>query len=75
MSSYSSLGPSYELDFKPSISAPGGFILTTFPNDTFGIASGTSISGEYHKLSSTHARIQLISRTFCKPRLSRVRLL
>lgn len=45
MSPFSSLGPSYELDFKPAISAPGGNILSTLPLNTFGLASGTSMSG------------------------------
>jgi len=44
MSSFSGLGPSYELDFKPTISAPGGNILSTLPRNTFGIYSGTSMS-------------------------------
>ena len=44
MSSFSSLGPSYELDFKPAISAPGGNIVSTFLHNGFVIVSGTSMS-------------------------------
>ena len=44
MSSFSSLGPSYELDFKPAISAPGGDVITTRLFNVFGLSSGTSMA-------------------------------
>ena len=44
MSSFSSSGPTYELDFKPSLSAPGGEILSTLPRNTSGSLSGTNIA-------------------------------
>jgi len=44
MSSFSSLGPTYELDFKPAVSAPGGDIISTFPLNRFGLSSGTSMA-------------------------------
>ncbi|KAF9650862.1 subtilisin-like protease [Thelephora ganbajun] len=44
MSSFSSLGPSYESDFKPAISAPGGNIVSTLPLNKFGLSSGTSMA-------------------------------
>jgi len=44
MSSFSSLGPTYELDFKPAISAPGEKIYSTLPNNTFGDLSGTNMA-------------------------------
>jgi len=42
MSSFSSLGPTYELDFKPAISAPGRGIFSTLPNNTYGTIGGTT---------------------------------
>ena len=44
MSSFSSSGPTYELDFKPSLSAPGGEIFSTLPRNTSGSLSGTNIA-------------------------------
>ena len=44
MSAFSSPGPSYELDFKPALSAPGGGIFSTLPRNTFGSNSGTNIA-------------------------------
>ena len=45
MSSFSSPGPTYELDFKPSLAAPGGGIFSTLPRNTFGSLSGTNMAG------------------------------
>jgi hypothetical protein len=45
MSGFSSLGPTYELDFKPEFSAPGGGIFSTLPRNTFGTFSGTQYAG------------------------------
>ncbi|KAH7319128.1 hypothetical protein BKA65DRAFT_569325 [Rhexocercosporidium sp. MPI-PUGE-AT-0058] len=47
MSSFSSWGPTFENDFSPSISAPGGAVYGCFPGNLFAIASGTSFSTPY----------------------------
>ncbi|KAI3398060.1 hypothetical protein diail_9924 [Diaporthe ilicicola] len=46
MSLFSSWGPTWEMDLKPTISAPGGYILSTWPLALGGYAiqSGTSMS-------------------------------
>lgn len=46
LSTYTSWGPTYELDIKPQISAPGGNILSTYPLALGGYAvlSGTSMA-------------------------------
>jgi subtilisin family serine protease len=46
MSSFSTYGPTYEVDFKPTLSAPGGNILSTYPLPLGGWAleSGTSMA-------------------------------
>ncbi|KAG6026386.1 hypothetical protein E4U41_001278 [Claviceps citrina] len=46
VSTFSSWGPSYEMDFKPQIGAPGGNILSTLPKamGSYGVKSGTSMS-------------------------------
>lgn len=43
---FSSWGPTFEMDVKPIVSAPGGNILSTYPLDLgqFGVLSGTSMS-------------------------------
>ena len=37
-------GPTAELDIKPQFSAPGGFILSTYMNDSYAVLSGTSMA-------------------------------
>jgi len=44
MSSFSSYGAPYTLDFKPEISAPGGNIYSTVPGDKYDVYSGTSMA-------------------------------
>lgn len=46
MSLFSSWGPTWEMDLKPTVSAPGGYILSTWPLALGGYAmqSGTSMS-------------------------------
>ncbi|CAE6473946.1 unnamed protein product [Rhizoctonia solani] len=46
MSSFSTYGPSYDMYLKPTISAPGGSILSTIPLalGSWGIKSGTSMA-------------------------------
>lgn len=46
MSTFSSWGPTYEVDFKPQLSAPGGAILSTYPTalGSYAVASGTSMA-------------------------------
>ncbi|KAG9050740.1 hypothetical protein FS837_002684 [Tulasnella sp. UAMH 9824] len=46
MSSFSSYGPTWDLEFKPSVAAPGGNILSTLPRSqgSYGVLSGTSMA-------------------------------
>ena len=46
MSSFTSWGPTYDLNLKPQFGAPGGQILSSYPLDLGGYAviSGTSMS-------------------------------
>lgn len=46
MSTYTSWGPTYEVDFKPQLAAPGGSILSTYPTalGSYAVLSGTSMS-------------------------------
>lgn len=47
MSSFTSWGPTPNLDFKPEITAPGGNIYSTLNNDTYGLMSGTSMAAPH----------------------------
>ena len=49
VSSFSSVGPSYELDFKPEIAGVGGNVYSTLPRTlgSWGIMSGTSMATPY----------------------------
>ncbi|KAL3417570.1 subtilase [Phlyctema vagabunda] len=47
MSSFSSWGPTYEAWLKPEISGPGGQILSTIPNNMYGVLTGTSMATPY----------------------------
>lgn len=49
MSTFTSWGPTNELDFSPRIGAPGGNIFSTFPQalGSFAILSGTSMATPY----------------------------
>ncbi|KZT21765.1 subtilisin-like protease [Neolentinus lepideus HHB14362 ss-1] len=46
MSSFSTYGPTYDMYFKPAVSAPGGNILSTLPIalGSYGVESGTSMA-------------------------------
>ncbi|KLU92474.1 minor extracellular protease vpr [Magnaporthiopsis poae ATCC 64411] len=44
---FTSWGPNYDLSLKPDIAAPGGRILSTYPNNRFREASGTSMATPY----------------------------
>lgn len=46
-SSFSSWGPTPELEFKPEIAAPGGNINSTLNGNTYGVMSGTSMSSPH----------------------------
>lgn len=47
MSSFTSWGPTPNLDFKPEITAPGGNIYSTFNNNEYGLMSGTSMAAPH----------------------------
>jgi len=47
MSSFTSWGPTPNLDFKPEITAPGGNIFSTLNDDTYGLMSGTSMAAPH----------------------------
>ncbi|KAF6830339.1 alkaline elastase YaB [Colletotrichum plurivorum] len=47
LSSFSSWGPTYENDFSPVISAPGGVVYGAFPENQYAISSGTSFATPY----------------------------
>lgn len=46
LSTYTSWGPTYEVDVKPQIGAPGGLILSTYPRalGSYAVLSGTSMA-------------------------------
>ncbi|TLD33325.1 hypothetical protein PspLS_00130, partial [Pyricularia sp. CBS 133598] len=46
-SDFTSWGGSNELAFKPEISAPGGDIFSTWPDNLYGTSSGTSMATPY----------------------------
>lgn len=54
MSTFSTYGPSYDMNFKPAISAPGGNILSTLPLALggWGVESGTSMATPFTAGSS-----------------------
>ena len=47
MSDFSSWGLTPDLDFKPDITAPGGEILSTLNNNSYGVMSGTSMAAPH----------------------------
>lgn len=49
VSVFSSIGPLYDMNLKPDIAGPGGFIFSTLPiaNGGYGVLSGTSMSTPY----------------------------
>lgn len=47
MSTFTSWGPTPNLDFKPEITAPGGNIFSTLNNNEYGIMNGTSMAAPH----------------------------
>ncbi|KAG0747148.1 hypothetical protein G6F62_000447 [Rhizopus arrhizus] len=49
VSSFSSVGPLYDVSLKPDIAGPGGFIFSTLPlsNGGYGVLSGTSMASPF----------------------------
>ncbi|EJD38967.1 subtilisin-like protein [Auricularia subglabra TFB-10046 SS5] len=47
MNDFSSMGPGNRLEFYPSLSAPGGDIMSTLPGGQWAAMSGTSMSNPY----------------------------
>jgi len=58
MSNFSSIGPTFQVNLKPQLSAPGGNILATWPltYDGYTIISGTSMATPY--MSGAYALIK-----------------
>lgn len=46
LSTYTSWGPTWEVDFKPQLASPGGLILSTYPTalGSYAVLSGTSMA-------------------------------
>lgn len=47
MTDFTSWGTTPSLELKPEITAPGGNILSTFQNDSYGLMSGTSMAAPH----------------------------
>lgn len=49
VSSFSGMGPTYELNLSPAVMAPGGNVISTMPRNmgTFGVSSGTSMAAPF----------------------------
>jgi len=46
---FSSMGPTHELDFKPDVMAPGGYVFSTIPTHygSYGLMDGTSMASPH----------------------------
>ena len=63
MSTFTSWGPTPNLDFKPEITAPGGNIFSTLNNDSYGLMSGTSMAAP-HVAGGTALVMQRVNEQF-----------
>ncbi|EPD51919.1 hypothetical protein HMPREF1210_01721 [Paenisporosarcina sp. HGH0030] len=63
MSSFTSWGPTPNLDFKPEITAPGGNIFSTLNNDSYGLMSGTSMAAP-HVAGGTALVMERVNKEF-----------
>jgi len=79
VSSFSSFGPSFHLEVKPDLAAPGGSILSTYPVEkhSYGVLSGTSMASPHaagaaalllqSDTSLTPAQVKARLQTYAKP--------
>lgn len=63
MSTFTSWGVTPNLDFKPEITAPGGNILSTFQDDSYGLMSGTSMAAP-HVAGGSALMLQRVDEVF-----------
>lgn len=73
MSSFTSWGPTPNLDFKPEITAPGGNIFSTLNNDGYGLMSGTSMAAP-HVSGGTALVMERVNEEFGLTGAARVQL-
>ncbi|MEK4484674.1 S8 family serine peptidase [Psychrobacillus sp. FSL H8-0484] len=73
MSSFTSWGPTPNLDFKPEITAPGGNIFSTLNNDSYGLMSGTSMAAP-HVSGGTALVMERVNEKFGLTGAARVQL-
>lgn len=73
MSDFTSWGVTPNLDFKPEITAPGGNILSTLNNNSYGMMSGTSMAAPHVAGGSTLVE-ERVDKDFGVHRLARTQM-